>query len=83
MKVKTIKIVIDCSKLPHYDEYDSLHTTSRLDNSHMYEIHQVLERLAHDIYWADEAPTSKGEYSITHAVGGGTQVGTLTLEEAE
>ena len=79
MKVKTIKIVIDCSKLPHYGEEGT-----GPDDSNMYEVHQLLARLAHDVYWADETPTTAGVYSITplHHPNTG-EVGTLTLEEAE
>ena len=79
MKVKTIKIVIDCSKLPHYGEED------RPDNTNMYEVNQLLERLAHDLIWAEQGWDtqwgSAGTYGITHP--NGTEAATITLEEAE
>ena len=80
MKVKTITIVVNCDKLPHYDDYDAMHTTSRLDNSNVYEAHQLLDNLKDQLIWSDW-PES-GTYDLMHPASG-VVAGTITLEEAE
>ena len=80
MKVKTIAIVINCDKLPHYDDYDPLHSTSRLDNANVYEAHQLLDSLKSQLIWNDWEEA--GTYDLVHPETG-VVAGTLTLKEVE